>query len=785
MDRPTSVLRTSWGRSASTLILLAFGADTYAQQATLEEVIVSARKKDESVQDIPLSITAITAADIENFGVTNLRDVVNMTPGLSMSEFGAGTLNFPVIRGMTNLTAGALAENNVSVFYNGVYLLDNNMVDVSFLDIERIEVVKGPVSALYGRNAYSGVINYVTKRPSEEFQGNVLVRAGSDGRAGIEGSVSGPLANGKMGYRIAARTDNFDGTWRDGVSDTNFGGYEKRAIQASLEFDPNDAVNILTTVYYSEDLFDQPARALTDGNCGAPAGSFQPTICGQTPDYGSDTESRIRSSDPVRFTPYGNERELLLATADASFELGSMTLRSITSYMDGESGFNRDTDGTGVGRPYGLVSGGSVNLSAFQIGGNEDEAFTQELRLSSSQDQKFRWSVGAFYSDFERLGSITLFIDDEPVPAGDTALVFFPIGVGDASNPDLVQYTDLSDEEYSGFGMIDFDATDQITLSAEARYTDQTKFQNQLSTFLTFPNDADGPDGVEGSWDFWSFRFTANYQLNTETLLYASAAKGNKAGGFNSGAMLSAELQYDPESNWTYEIGSKMELMDGRMTLNTAVFYVELSDLQLNGFTESGLGAAIRNGGEATTYGFEIELAASITEGVSVGAGVAYTNPEFEDGSTLNSSVSVNACRNIPECSDRVQTNAAGSAFLDLSGLSLPRQSNWQGTLNFDVVQPLTNDWDWTLRGNYRYETKQYSTNPQANVGFIGDRHVANLRLGVENDRYRVTAYVNNLFDDGTPFNFGNNLNPSNFTFPQFVVYGDQRTFGIEASASF
>ena len=143
MSRLPGLRLASLGGATVFALVLVSGAEVSAQSA-IEEVTVTARKREETLQQIPLSITAITAMEIQNRGVKSIRDVVNLTPGLSMSEFGAGTLNFPVIRGMTNLTAGSFAENNVSVFYNGVYLLSSNIVDATFLDVDRIEVVKGP-----------------------------------------------------------------------------------------------------------------------------------------------------------------------------------------------------------------------------------------------------------------------------------------------------------------------------------------------------------------------------------------------------------------------------------------------------------------------------------------------------------------------------------------------------------------------------------------------------------------------------------------------------------------
>lgn len=798
MGKSEYVSRVSlFGATALTLVGV-FAAEVSAQMA-IEEIVVSARKRDESLQEVPLSITAITSDTIADRGVYNIRDIINLTPALTMSEFGAGTLNFPVIRGLTNLTAGGFAENNVSVFYNGAYLPDPNIIDVTFLDIERVEIVKGPVSALYGRNAFSGVINYVTKRPSDEFEGHAQFIGGSSGRYGAQASVSSQVSDGVFGIRVAGRFDDFGGTWEDNTTGTDFGGYKKRAIQLGLEFDPAESVNIFANLLYADDRYDLPTRVFAAGNCGAAPGATQPVICGKIPDFTDETKNQTLATNPS-FDQFGNDRETFIGTLDANIELGSYTLKSQTTYLDSKRKEIRDQDLSSTGQPFALLPTATepaapVNLATFFSNGQESESFQQELRLSSPEEEAFRWSFGGFYAKFDSTTNDSLLLNGENIPPGreldPDSIGFVPgfplIAPGDPLNPDTAQVVDLEDREISLFGLTDFDVTDAFTLSAEARWTDQRKFQNGSGTSLAvFFGDNDGPDGIEADFDFWSFRLTASYTLPDDSLLYVSAAKGNKAGGFNSSTTLDpVDLFFGPEVNWTYEAGYKSILQDGRVSLEAAVFYSDLSDLQLNGFTADGLGSVIRNAGSARSYGFELDVTAFVAEGITLRGGIAYTNPEFRDGSILAGGSSPRQCPNIPECADRVITNDQGRAGLNLAGLSLPRQSDWTGTLNLDVVQPLTGDWNWAVRSTYRFQTRQYATTPQANVGYSGTRHIANIRAGAETERYSITAYVNNLFNDGTPYNYGIGLNAANNGRPIAVVYGDRRTYGIEARVNF
>ncbi len=762
--------------------------DAAASTSMLDEVIVTARKREEKLQDIPLSITAVSSKAIQDQGVSDLRDIVALTPGLSLSEFGSGTLNSPVIRGLSQLTGGQFAENNVAVFYNGVYIQNNNLVDASFLDIERVEVIKGPVSALYGRNAYAGVINYVTQRPANELEGAVRLIGGEDGRRAISGTVSGPLVGDTLTARLGARYDSSDGTWKDPVNGVGFDGGERTAVQGAVEFKPSETFNVLGTVFYAKDELDQPARAFLVGNCGAAAGAFQPAICGALPDYSDSTV--IRSSKPG-FPLFGNKRELLLATAEIKLQLGPIDIKSLTSYGDNSFFQNRDQDATGVGFPFALVGtpAGTASLSTYTSATSHDHSFSQELRGSFDATDRLRISLGGFYNTYAANTDSTLTVDASPVPAGRNPLILFPIGsTRDGSRSPFIQFVRLEDEESSVFAVVDFQATDQLTLSAEARRSRQKKSQNQSGSFLSLPaTDPDGANGIGGSWNFWSYRATAGYETASDVLLYASVAKGNKAGGFNSGSTIpAADVQYDPEENLTYEAGIKTAVFGGRALVNVAAFYSTLTGLQLFGFSATGLGSVITNGGDADAYGFEASLSTRVTDGVELGAGVAYSKPTFKSGSFLNSSASVGQCRNIPACAGRVVTDSLGRTRLDLNGLSLPRQSEWQFSLVADVVRPLTERFDWTLRGNYKYQSKQYTTTPPTNIGYVGDRNTLNLRAGIaRGEIWSLEAFVDNALDDGTPLNFGSGLNAANVTFPLAVVYGSQRSFGVEANLRF
>jgi iron complex outermembrane receptor protein len=796
--------------SVSALALIAGAPQAFAQSASnqtaqaqsaqrglaMEEVVVTARKREENLQSVPLAITAFTSEMIENSNITRLRDVANLTPGLFLNDFGAGTLSAPVIRGLSVLTGGTFSENNVSVFLDGVYMFTSYAVDSSLADIERIEVVKGPVSALYGRNAYSGAINYVTKRPTDDFAGKAEVRVGSAKLYGGNASVGGAIIPGKLRARIAGTYENFGGTFKDDVTGVRMNGYEKRAVQVSLDAQPFEALNLFGTLFYSDDVFDQPARKSIAPNCGGPVGGVQTQLCGVVPD--ADDLPPIESAKPG-FKLIGNDRQVLNGALKGQLDVGFGRLESLTGYQKVDIYEYRSFDsGVRAGRVWPLAGlpAATVNLNSYTGRDWADESWSQELRYSTPEDLPIRATLGGFYSKFNR-GQQTFFgIDGSPIPAGRTitggatSAAFFWITPDGRPSP-RDSFIKLSDKEVSGFGGIEWDVLDQLTVSFEARRSKQTKFVNNIRIFPGFITgapgvDNDGPNGQSANWKFWSWRGTADYKFSDDVLFYFAAGKGNKAGGFNIPVPADpADFVYGPESNYTYEAGVKATWFDGRVRTNASVFYSDLKDIQITALPTdpTRLGAFIRNAAAADAKGFELEASTRVAEGVSVQLGLAYTDPKFKDNSLLVSAAEAGACANIATCASKVVNLSGNRRAINLDGTRLPRASKWMFTGAFDVTQPLFGEWNGFVRGDYRYNGKRFA----AANGFatIGSQNILNLRAGIENDAYSLTVFVDNVLNDQTPTNLGSQTLLSNLTAAWQPVYDDKRTFGLIARVKF
>ncbi|MDX2221716.1 MAG: TonB-dependent receptor [Rhodospirillaceae bacterium] len=767
-----------------------------SQQAAqaIEEVVVTARKREESLQQVPLAISAFSALELETQGVQTLKDLTFLTPGITM--IGAAEANIqPIIRGIVNLGG---AEPNVATFLDGVYLANQSTINLSFMGVERIEVVKGPVSALYGRNAFAGAINYVSKKPTDEFEGRIQLTAGNDGQKTATGYLSGPLVPGKLRARLSAIYDDFNGSYKDQVNGLKAGAFEKKDVVLNLNFTPTDDLEISGTVYYGDDVFGINAATYLDNNCGGLIG-FGPQAtelrryCGLV-----DTDARPVEVPPITSDSQvaGNNREVFSANLNITYDFGWGTVSSLTGFNDNKQLTFNDFTARRNGMPYFLNPGpGTVNLFQAFGGASDNDDFSEEIRISSAQDQRFRWTVGGFYFSADRLTSTFIGLDSNNIPAGRTIscaanICLFFLEPGGAPDPVRRSITNNQDKQISGFAGTDFDITDALTVNGELRYTDQTKDADIVS-LTTTPVPAFRPLGgpFEAKYDFWDYRASAKYQVNDDVMVYVSYAKGTKGGDFNQRATIPSEIQYGPEKNKTAEVGAKTRWLDGRLQANVAVFRIEDIGLQVQGPSDNpaAVGLVTKNFGSTTSKGFEVELAALPTEGARFNLGVGYADPTYDD--TAFDFGALTICQQIgpPICAaDRIvqiTTPQGPRTAFRLGGLQTPRTSKWQVSLAANFDGPLTGDWTWFAGADYRYESRWFFD--QTNTSWVSSRNHVSARAGVETGAIKLTAFVDNLTNDDTPDAVGYNVRLNDLIGNFVVALPFQRRYGLTVSYAF
>ncbi|MEO0575564.1 MAG: TonB-dependent receptor [Pseudomonadota bacterium] len=776
ITKPSSLLISSSAMVACSMMLPTQANAQDSGASRLDEIVVTARKREESLQDIPVAITAFSAKDIERSTMQSMEDIAAYTPGLTFNSFSAGNYAIPTIRGVAQTDITNI-ENNVSTFLNGIYLSNKSGLDISLLDLERIEVVKGPQSALYGRNSFAGSINYVMNAPDETLGGSINATLGSDERQGLTGALNFPLGERAAG-RIAVGYDSFDGTIGNISDDENLGGYDKLSFAATVTANPIDALTIDAFLFTTDEENDHSPILQVDNNCAPGIDSFGFTLplnasfCGELP-----------AADEVDIDPRatGGDKKSILAGVSVNYETDAGTLSALASYSDSESRDNGDNDFTASGTDYRVFSFitfqivDTINLATFTGNEFETEDTSLELRFRSNQDNALRWMVGAFYSKTNLTESLFQSIVGDPSGLAPVTGPFLAGGVpiqNDPNNSTVLTVSDFDLESAAIFAELGYDFTNEWNATLELRYSNETRDAN-----LPLSVGAPGPGQVSEDFSYVTPRLIVNYAPDgSDTLLYSSFARGVKAGGFNNtSSSIIEDATYDEESNWTFEVGYKNTFGDGRYQFNAAAYFIDWEDLQIRSFGAANL-ALIQNVSGASVTGFETSVVAALTDNFTLSAGYAYTDPTYDDDAAVSGSRR--------ECGIPAvicQRDDAGAAII--GGNQLERTSQNQFNMTAEFTKDFDNGWGSFARLDATYQSEQ----PNAiNQNSVPDRTLVNVRLGLENERYSVSLWAKNLTDESYAraalfFNVPD-------AFPVFSyksILAERRTFGITAGYRF
>lgn len=716
----------------------------------IEEVLVTARKSEERLVDVPLAISVFTAEELSKAGIRSMDDVAMATPGLNfISVLGEG-LPTPVIRGVAPNNIGA--ESSASIFVDGVYISGREGLNLSQLDLERVEVVKGPQSAIYGRNSFSGAINFITASPTDVWTNRLEATAGSGDRYAGKLVLSGPLIEDKLGIRIAYGHDEFGGSYdnrQPGGGD--IGGHRTDTVQARLVYTPADALTLDLTAYHSRDHFDPAAAYTFLPNCenanaltGAPGVRFR-QFCGAVPE---------KSGDDLRVSAFasGQEREVNRFAGVVTWRSPAGTLTSVTSHSDVE--FTSTTDYLGDRGDDGMAllyttTTGAVDV--FRTGqiianprGNSTSEFSQELRFATPEDQRARAIVGTYFYDNERDLSRNNFFNTAALPANFQSFV---LGAGFAGSfvnlPRPPSQRLETARSIAGFGAIEGDITSAITLRGEARYSTEDK------GFVNFTDNNPLTRARTRAWGEVTWRGSMTYDLDDDQMLYASVARGEKSGDFSAGTDRLAPgspvyiLPYDGEQLYAYEIGSKGRYLDHRLALDAAAYYYDWRDIVLYQALSGAPGLPpfvtpeipfYTNSGDVHIYGLEVTTQFRWTSNLTVSLSTSWTDAT------------------IVENADSVRVLFRGFPSLapdgDVGGNTAQRQSKLQGAFSLNYTRPIFGDMTLLLRGDVNYKGKQFVD--ETNMAWLAPRTVLNARIGLQADRYSVELWAQNLLNDRT-----------------------------------
>jgi iron complex outermembrane recepter protein len=809
LDRAPRRAARACAASAASLVALAVSSalvssDALAQQPStsagglaLEEITVTARRREESLQEIPLSVTAFNAEAVERQGIRNVNDIAKLTPGLSFDKGFAPQDTRPNIRGLPT-TRG---RPPIGILLDGIDISSesiataggSNLMNLKLVDVEQINVVKGPQSALYGRVAFGGAINYVSKKPNlDKFEGSALLDLGSDSLYEVRPAVNFPFAGGRAALRINGLYSEFDGFFKNDVSGKTIGGWETKGIAAALRVAPSEAVDFTLRVSYSDDNSEpRPSyywgQAIAGRNTrlslpansvgvrvGAPVGATTGgTVLPASIPYPAIGEVRVAdqvllSVDPLTGKDYqGSDLEAFVVSLVGDIDVGFAKLSSLTGLTRANSLSRADADFLGaVPRAVTTPSAGTAEpLPALSITDLYSEArqFSQELRLGNlDTDAAFRWAVGGLYwrEDYDSYNQsvfINGFFRSPPnAPANWSAAR--EIQIRGQLPPDL-NYRNTRHK--SIYASLDYRFNDQWDLAAEVRYNDEDfeyLFGRAINPVVTaagvivpfaYPAGTTGTFRPESSSSWTAPRVTLNYKPSDDSLIYVSAAKGVKPAGFlNVGVVTNAnDAKYSPEELKTYEIGAKTAWLDDRLRLNAAYFHMIYSDritqlLVPDTTSPQGTRTVILNIGEAKVDGIELELTARLSESLTLSAAYTYLDPRFTNSEVPNTSALGVAG------SGNCRVGAVGPlqvCFTNTNGNDLEQAARHAVVASLDYRRTLANDWDLSASLAAQYRAKRY-VSPDNLIWTPAYTNV-DLQVGVENERYGALLYVTNVLD--------------------------------------
>lgn len=753
-----------------------------------DTIIVTARNREENIQDVPLAITAFSAESLENKNIENLDDVARFTAGFSFED-GQGGFGFPTIRGQSQLFTTA-REQPVAVFLNGVYLPRSWLVDLGTNDLQRIEIVKGPQSSRYGRNAFAGAINYISQQPDlNEVKGAASVTFGNHEQKEAGVALSAPVIPGVLALRGSYDHTESDGTWknthpnngliRGPSTEGNVGGHNRESYSVSAILQPFEGFRVIGR-YNGFEISDEATATywlnsnLGQGNCGsvipatgegAVAGAVGPRLfCGNYGVIADTVEMEPRS--------YGRRVKADIYALDVNWEVtDAITL----SYLFGK--VKARSDGQYTTEADQVACGGLGGLFAttcnFQGGltGTVDYD-SHELRASFDAGS-FDFTAGGFYVDGE----------DRPVaisvnlPAGGTTNQRVD-PVNTTAFPDFSNFIfgrDLTETKVKAlFGEVIYTFPNEATrVSAEVRYTsEELTTENLRSATAAILND---------TFKFWTPRFTIEHNLNSEALLYATVARGAKAGGFNAGAFAPENRTFTPEFNWTFEAGAKTN-WGGIATVNVAAYLTKWKDMQVTAADPDDPGdfsrVLIRNLGNATIYGAELEASLNATDNLSFDGTLSYTSSTFDDGT--NDQQYLAARFGYPRnCDGVVCDNVTG----DIGGNDLPRTPRFMASLGGQWKAEYNSAGDeYYLRTDFSYQDGFYADT--VNLASSPSRFLANVRAGLSYGDFDVAVWARNLFDKKY-VTTSTSIVQSGGANLFGAYYGERRTFGITGKYAF
>jgi iron complex outermembrane receptor protein len=757
---------------------LAWGATASAQTSDndygIDEIVVTSQKREQSLQDVPISVTALSAADLEAARVENTVDLQFNTPNLFLSANRNIT-----VRGVGSQSFGGSNDTNIGILNNGVFLQSGSSFG-EYFDLERIEVLRGPQGTLQGRNTTGGVINFISQKPTEEFGGYMTLQGESYNGVRATAALNLPI-NDVLSQRFAGTYLRRDGYTENLFDGGRIDGRDQYTLRSSTRFDTGTTTADLVLTYFREDSNQ--------------IGSVK-SLCSPDPQFGCSPDTRAFDFPQLNFNldnfllpgivradtfvenpadlrvvdiDINPEREAedFLATLEINHDFGNLTLTSVTGIREGNGRSLRDFDQGR--RPNAFNPGGArvlpddgfgngvltyqlfdfpdaqtvttTDYRTSQTADNETEQFSQELRLTSNFDGRFNFIVGGYYLDADRGGTVNTYLPAAPVLAITT--------VGAV-------------ESTAVFGEVYVDLADNIEFIGGLRYSNDDKEISTANGLFALP----APNTGKASFDKVTGRAVVNWSpdlaASTDTSFYASFSRGYKSGGFNPGNAVNST--FDDEVIDAFELGSKNILMDGALQLNGAAFLYDYSNLIVGNIV--GTLATNVNIPKAEIYGLEVESIYAPGNGLRLEASLGLLSAQID--------------------SDFLKSDAArGGAFFQVNGNQLPNAPKRTLKLAAEYVYQTEGDWLLTPRVDFYSQSSFFSREFNTTADAVDGWEQLDLTFAVANEQmpWDVTFFVKNALDDDSITFLETNSNLVGSFKSAFLI--DPRIFGAALHVEF
>lgn len=736
MKHAKRITRLSAGVAITAMSVIGLTGATAAQDGgglLLEEIIVTAQKRVQNLQEVPASVSVLSAYDLATRPAANIEGLQALVPTLNFRKGGTSLNSSLFLRGVGTINFSVAAEPSVAFVLDGVVLARAGEAFGDLYDIERIEVLRGPQGTLFGKNSSAGVVNVISKKPGDTFGGQVDLSVYEGGEYKSKVAVDAPLSP-----TLRSRITAFAGTYRGNITNlytpspnerpSKINGYDRKGIRGILDWDASENLAVTFIADYRESSDDCCGEVIGTAPTGATGAALNGLLAGI--DFKGDATRQVRN-DLVTQT----DEESWGASMQADYDLSDHTITSITAFRRWD---NREIrEGDWLDRAAAYVGNGFAQLH--DDGPQESKTFSQELRLTSPGGEAFEYVAGLYYyyaesdrsfrRDVRACTASTLVVD----ATGQRPCV---TGASTYAQDFSIATFGSEIENMAAFVNGTYRVTDQFSLIGGLRYTqDDLSFYHVRvpartaglpgirtdATNLTGQTDKDNVSGKAG----------VQYQANDDVMVYGSFTRGYKGPAYNVFFNMTASQQnvIAAETVDAYEVGAKTEWFDRQLTVNMSGFYAAYDNFQANSFDvlNGVVITRLTNAGEISTKGVEVDWLLRATQDFTLSGGVAYTDAQIEKF--------------------RDATGALSSAR---KGETLALAPKWKATAAMDYVLSDKMPVDVYFNARYSTTSSQYSdlgVNPLLKLDGYSTVD-ASIGFADSEDRYRLTFYVNNLFDE-------------------------------------